>query len=504
VIPSFFGIIAFGIVKSTNTWENAYVAFYAISVSLWGIVYLELWKRREKYTALSWGMIGFEESEQNRPEYDDIVEDYPLTPSPITGEMEQIVNPLSIDFALAISFTVVSVFIAIVIGTVTGILLLRYESNQGTAASFLNAIQIQIFDFIYSDLAVWLTDRECARTDTKYEDSLIAKLFVFKFINSFSSMAFLAFAVPNENIYNSDSYKLNTGSELCANLKKCSTPNYCQSNMGTLSTIYTESRYNCFALMQMRSLEYNLLIIYLTGMFVGNFTEVVLPWAQRRFAIYREEKSRQLKEASGEEVEPKMECLLSDQFEMEVYDEIMGTLQDYAELAVQYGYTTLFAIAFPLTPLFALLSAILEVKVDGGKLLLNYQRPVAKSCEDIGTWQSVYFIITVLSVLSNLGIMAFRTPLFEEGGTVPAVWTFIICQYAIFIAMYAVMALFPDTPADVEKQLLRGEYVIKCLKGLEEDEAADLRIPLTKDAENKVEKATKFKIDTILAGNADL
>ena len=202
-----------------------------------------------------------------------------------------------------------------------------------------------------------------------------------------------------------------------------------------------------------------------------------------------------------EEVEEKVECLLSDQFEMEVYDEVMGTLQDYAELAVQYGYTTLFAIAFPLTPFFALLSAILEVKVDGGKLLLNHQRPVAKSCEDIGTWQLVYFIITVLSVLSNLAIMAFRTPILEENANIRPVWVFIICQYVVFVVMFIIQLVVHDTPADVEKQLLRAEYVIKCLKGLEEDESAELRIPVGKDTEYRLERAIEAKINSSLPEN---
>jgi threonine/homoserine/homoserine lactone efflux protein len=60
-------------------------------------------------------------------------------------------------------------------------------------ASILNTLQIMIFNMIYQARAIQLTDEENHRTDTDYEDSLIVKLFVFQFINSYTSFFFLAF-----------------------------------------------------------------------------------------------------------------------------------------------------------------------------------------------------------------------------------------------------------------------------------------------------------------------
>ena len=46
---------------------------------------------------------------------------------------------------------------------------------------------------IYSDMAIDLTEKENHRTDTEFEDSLIAKLFAFQFVNSYASFFYVAY-----------------------------------------------------------------------------------------------------------------------------------------------------------------------------------------------------------------------------------------------------------------------------------------------------------------------
>ncbi len=49
-----------------------------------------------------------------------------------------------------------------------------------------------------------------------------------------------------------------------------------------------------------------------------------------------------------------------------------STLDDMDELVVQFGYVTLFVTAFPLTPLCALLSNVLESRI--GELFARFVR----------------------------------------------------------------------------------------------------------------------------------
>jgi hypothetical protein len=39
------------------------------------------------------------------------------------------------------------------------------------------------------------------------------------------------------------------------------------------------------------------------------------------------------------------------------------SIEDYAELAVQFGYASLFVVSYPLTPLLAFVSNMIEIKV---------------------------------------------------------------------------------------------------------------------------------------------
>jgi Calcium-activated chloride channel len=101
-----------------------------------------------------------------------------------------------------------------VIGVIAGIYTLRtvlYQeigSDAQVIASILNVIQIQVLTYVYDHLAFKLTDLENRRNDVLYEDSMIIKLFLFQFVNNYSSFYYLAFiagSLPVPNGANKDS-----------------------------------------------------------------------------------------------------------------------------------------------------------------------------------------------------------------------------------------------------------------------------------------------------------
>ena len=64
-----------------------------------------------------------------------------------------------------------------------------------------------------------------------------------------------------------------------------------------------------------------------------------------------------------------------------------GTLNDYLEMFLQFGYVFLFSSVFPLAALWALINNITEIRSDAFKMCRVFQRPFAEGASNIGAWQ---------------------------------------------------------------------------------------------------------------------
>ena len=97
------------------------------------------------------------------------------------------------------SFVIMFLMAFITIGVVAALYVLRdvltpiYKENAQSIVSVMNTVQIIIFNVINTNAAIYLTTRENHRTDAAYADHLTGKLFVFGFINTFSSFFYIAF-----------------------------------------------------------------------------------------------------------------------------------------------------------------------------------------------------------------------------------------------------------------------------------------------------------------------
>jgi hypothetical protein len=256
IAPAFLGLIFQLVVWGTGPdFSHPVLPFYGVCITLWSISMLEFWKRSQSIQAMKWGMLDFEQDEPDRPEYKgDRIKSF------IDGKEMTYFPDTQRSRLFAMSQSVIYTFISIVIGVVAGIYSMRYVLQTqslgpyaSTVASVVNTIQITIFNVLYQFVAVKLTNLENHRTNTNYQDSLIVKMFVFQFVNSYASFFYIAF--------------------IAANLSPV--PGQPDGFMGQCGY------YNC-----MQPLSVNLAIIFGSRLTVTNLIEVLMPiyscWQKRK------------------------------------------------------------------------------------------------------------------------------------------------------------------------------------------------------------------------------
>ena len=70
---------------------------------------------------------------------------------------------------------------------------------------------------------------------------------------------------------------------------------------------------------------------------------------------------------------------------------------------IQYGFATMFVVAFPIAPLFALINNVVEIRLDAKKYTELFKRPIPINCMSIGMCInfSVNFVLNKFQLLNN-------------------------------------------------------------------------------------------------------
>lgn len=403
----------------TGNLDSPVTPFFCLFMVTWGVIMLEYWKREEVETALLWGMTDFEQKQPERPEFQG-----ELIKSFVDGQDTLYFAPEEKRGRSIMSTFIVGSFLMLVLTTVASIYILKAAlrrplgSNASSFASILNTVQITVFNILYQGIAVWLTDMENHRTDTEYEDSMITKLFVFQFINSFASFFYIAFVAQN--------------------LERPSGEN-------------EEFRGECGDQTCMYPLMINLVIIFGTRLTLANFLDIFLP--------YYATKQKQKKETEGFE-DAKLTPVEVDYMLCE-YDDVVEGIKSYADLGIQYAFSMLFVAALPVASLFSLASNHFKIKFIVWKVLELYQRPVPAGAQDIGTWQSIFSIVTGAAVITNAGLICFTMNVLPSNYLITTrIWCFFGFQWVMFIVQAAAMYLIDDEPEEVTIQKQRMDYIV--------------------------------------------
>ncbi|XP_052243649.1 anoctamin-1-like isoform X2 [Dreissena polymorpha] len=389
--------------KYSRMFDNNGTVFFAIFMSLWGTLFLEFWKRKQSVIQYNWDLVEFiKEEEPPRPEYLAKLASYPvLKVNPITGMKEPHLPFWRRRFpTFVLSYSFMLLTMAIAVGGVVGVIAYRVSilaalqliekdgPKNGTmgstqhliqnnasiittiTAACINLILIMILNLIYSRVAVWLTDFECLRTQSEYDNSINIKLFSLQFVNYYSSIVYIAF-FKGRLVGRPGAYNMAFG----ARQEECGAG-------GCLIELCLQ------------------LAIIMAGkqLIQNNLLEIVLPKAIKMLKrLYRR---KWLKETA--EQKAKMAAWEKD-YQLEEHSSLY---HEYLEMVLQYGFLTIFVAAFPLGPLCCLLNNIIEIRTDAVKFCTDLRRPLAERAADIGIWYEILYAISRLAIVSNAFIIA--------------------------------------------------------------------------------------------------
>uniref|UniRef100_A0A673NIE4 Anoctamin n=1 Tax=Sinocyclocheilus rhinocerous TaxID=307959 RepID=A0A673NIE4_9TELE len=358
-------------------------------MSLWAVTFLEYWKRTSSILSHRWDCSEFEEIEERpRPEFTALA---PMTVrNPVTGaeepyfpETQRLSRTLTGNMVIILMIAIVLIFLIAIIlyRTILSIIIYRSQNaffifSAGRIASLtgsmLNLLVILLLSRLYTYLAQILTRWEMHRTQTKYENAFILKVFIFQFVNFYSSPVYIAFFKGRFVGY--------------------------PGNYNTLLGIRNEDVRICLAVG-----------LYVQCIFLKILLKIYPSLSNSKLKTWWHR--RKLKPAPSQEVidEPDRQPELSPweaNYQLLVCE---GLFDEYLEMVLQFGFITIFVAACPLAPLFALINNWVEVRLDAQKFVCEYRRPVVERAQDIGIWLTILKFISYLAVISNAFLIAFTS-----------------------------------------------------------------------------------------------
>ncbi|KAM7087137.1 anoctamin-1 isoform 11-T12 [Molossus nigricans] len=385
--------------RASHLFDNPATVFFSIFMALWAATFMEHWKRKQMRLNYRWDLTGFEEEEEAvkdhpRAEYEARVLEKSLRKESKNKETDKVkltwrdrfpayfTNLVSIVFMIAVTFAIVLGVIIYRISTAAALAMNSSPSVRSNirvtvtaTAVIINLVVIILLDEVYGCIAKWLTKIEVPKTEKNFEERLIFKAFLLKFVNSYTPIFYVAFfkgrfvGRPGDYVYIFRSFRM----EECA-------PGGC-----------------------LMELCIQLSIIMLGKQLIqNNLFEIGIP-KMKKFVRYLRLKRRS--PADHEEYAKRKQRYEAD-FTLEPF---AGLTPEYMEMIIQFGFVTLFVASFPLAPLFALLNNIIEIRLDAKKFITELRRPVAVRAKDIGIWYNILRGVGKLAVIINAFVISFTS-----------------------------------------------------------------------------------------------
>uniref|UniRef100_A0A8D0QQM3 Anoctamin n=1 Tax=Sus scrofa TaxID=9823 RepID=A0A8D0QQM3_PIG len=393
--------------KLTHLFDNEGTVLFAIFMALWATVFLEIWKRQRARVVLHWDLYGWDEDQEemaleliNCPDSQPRLHQHSYVRSGIIFLLTLLMICLMIGMAHVL--VVYRVLAAALFNSALPFLEEQVTTAVVVTGALVHYVTILVMTKINKCVALKLCDFEKPRTFSERESKFTIRFFTLQFFAHFSSLIYIAFILGSSSL-------LSTW--VSSWLKIPSSP-FTPKNEGwsCLSLAWINGHpgksvrlaglwklEECHLSGCMMDLFVQMAIIMGLKQTLSNCMEYLRPWLAHKWRSMQATVSR----------DPELRrwqhnYLLNPVNTFSLFDEFM-------EMMIQYGFTTIFVAAFPLAPLLALFSNLVEIRLDAIKMVRLQRRLVPRKAKDIGTWLQVLEIIGVLAVIANGMVIAFTS-----------------------------------------------------------------------------------------------
>ena len=399
--------------------------FYAVFLAFWASGFEQTWIREENKLSWRWGTTNLDAKEDQRPEFKGI-----YGKDEISGKFKKLPDPAENKCLKKFtSYVVILLFMVLVLISVAFIFYIRWwfaASGRSTLAktipAFLNALQIRILNIIYGKVVGPLNDWENHETENQQYDNLALKNFVFKFVNSYAALLYMAFLKVHFEASESCGVTVLSGAECPVE-----------------SVIYKPGCKNC-----MYDLGFQLSIIFITNMCM-NVMELGLPWLKWKVKVAKENSKMEEKIEQDKNLRSELIQVEKDS-KLEAYE---TPADDYMEMIIQFGYVALFGISSPIIAVLALMEITLEIRVDAWKICNLTKRPDPLRANSLGVWKQIIVAVAYVGAFTNSALIVFTSKLFSGVSLGTLLIYFIIIEHALFGVMYIVSLYVNDVPTVV-------------------------------------------------------
>jgi len=422
--PSLVGVILW-LADIVNGTPDNYTLFpLTIGVGVWGIFFVHSWRRVAATYCLRWGTLNMTPAlEPTRPEFRGV-----SRINPVTGRIDRYYPWSERIFQVLFSWAVLSVTIIMLLFCVGMLFALRHVMHKNGGRlwfQFINAIAVEILNIVFTKIAKWLTDRENHRAYSEYANHLLAKTVIFKFINCYSSLYYIAFFKEHGHLF---------GMEMD-----------CAANGLFLK------KHDC-----LNDLGSQLAMFMLTRLILQNFCELCYPYLVMWWRSFQEGRSFNTSLFTNPlTVMPDLSSA-----ERQSKKEDFDLYEDMDEILILYGYTTLFVVAAPWVPALALISTSLECFLDQKKLVLLFRRPMPQSAANNEPWDTAFDIFGILAMMTNVAITVFTAETFSDWSHRSRLFLFVGVEHVLIICRILYSVLAPAMPHSVRLLHMQQQVVL--------------------------------------------